>query len=71
MFDPDMKTDNFGMHSPAKIYDTQRSQNKISKQHIKRENAQYSFGKAQRPIGVKINQKIDFLSSPGPSSYNI
>ena len=39
MFDPDMKTDNFGMHSPAKIYDTQRSQNKISKQHIKRENA--------------------------------
>jgi hypothetical protein len=22
MFDPDLKTDNFGMHSPSKIYDT-------------------------------------------------
>lgn len=49
---PDLKTDNFGMHSPGKIYDTQTNYKKLTKCKIKRENANYSFGRAVRPIGV-------------------
>ena len=46
MFDPELQVDNLGMHSPAKIYDTLSSQKKVARHNIKRENANYSFGKA-------------------------
>lgn len=37
--------------------------------NIKRENANYSFSKAPRAIG--IGAKVRNVNQPGPSSYNI
>ena len=70
MYCPDLRADNLGMHSPGKIYDNQTNYKKISKVRIKRENANYSFSKAVRPIcsnneGSKINRVV----FPGPGTY--
>ena len=49
VYDPSLKTDNYGKHSPAAIYSYREvPQRLITTHRIKRENASFSFSKAIR-----------------------
>ena len=63
-FFPTLDAENYGIHSPNKIYDLTQANKKILRANIKRENANYSFSKAHRGIG--IGSKVKNANQPGP-----
>lgn len=60
--------ENLGIHSPNKIYDLTSANTKVQTSKIKRENANYSFSKAPRAIGMGAKVRND--NRPGPCSYD-
>lgn len=66
IFSPDLLTDNYGKHSPSKIYNTIDEREKISKAMMKRANYNYSFTKAKRNVMSDFSR---FGAFPGPGKY--
>jgi hypothetical protein len=71
IFYPMLETDNYGVHSPNKIYDLTDANKKVSRFHIKRETTfEQSFPKAPRAIGVHARPPKNMMF-PGPAQYVI
>jgi len=68
VYNRELTVDNFGIHSPNKIYNTIDGQEKLSKQYIKRANANYSFAKSKRTFG-EGKQTLNSVILPGPGTY--